>query len=133
MHAQHAPRQVIKSLNAPRSNHAGSIGTALSMPTVLLFLPTSFVSQEVGDLLRLPGARLAAIAEEPARPWWPAVDRLATSKPAHRVGEGQLSMQPRLHSSRLRVKPSESSSSLTAGVTPGANAVAVMGIAYRCA
>ena len=52
------------------NNHAGSIGTALSMPTVLLFLPSSFVSQEVGDLLRLPGARLAAIAEEPARPWW---------------------------------------------------------------
>ena len=103
------------------------------MPTVLLFLPSSFVSQEVGDLLRLPGARLAAIAEEPARPWWPAVDRLATSKPARRVGEGQLSMQPRLHSSRLRVKPSESSSSLTAGVTPGANAVAVTRIAYRCA
>ena len=49
------------------------------------------------------------------------------------VRADQLSMQPRLHSSRLRVNPSESSSSLTAGMTTGANAVAVMEIACPCA
>ena len=42
-----------------------------------------------------------------------------------------LSMQPRLQSSWLRDKPSESSSILTAG-TAGTRAVAAIGIAYRC-
>jgi hypothetical protein len=45
------------------------------------------------------------------------------------VRADQLSMQPRLQSSRLRDNPSELSSTLTAGT----KAVALLGIACRCA
>jgi len=63
----------------------------------------------------------AATAAEAAA----AEDSAFSAEPAR----AQLSMQPRLQSSRLRDKPPESSPTLAAGT----KAVALLGITYRCA